>query len=91
MGSPSENAGRAFSGPSQRAARGAASNVASAAEQAWESTSHGAQRAASAVAHTAEDVWGSMRTCMSRYPFAVFFTGLAVGALVVMALDRRKL
>jgi len=71
------------------AAQGAASSVASAAEQAWDSTSRGAQQAGSAVAHTAEDAWGSMRSCMSRYPFAVFFTGIAVGALAVMALRRR--
>ena len=43
------------------------------------------------VAHTAENAWESMRSCMSRYPFAVFFTGMAVGALVVMAVRRRIL
>lgn len=73
------------------AAEGAAASVACAAEQAWESTSHGAQQAASAVAHTAENAWESMRSCMSRYPFAVFFTGMAVEALVVMAVRRRIL
>lgn len=71
------------------AAQGAASSVASVAEQAWETTSHGAQQAASAVAHTAEDAWGSVRGCMSRYPFATFFVGVGVGVLIVMALDRR--
>jgi len=73
------------------AAQGAASSVASATEQAWETTSRRAQQAASAVAHTAEDAWDSVRSCMSRYPFAVFFTGVAVGALAVMALQRRRL
>jgi hypothetical protein len=73
------------------AAQGAASSVASATEQAWETTSHGAQRAASAVVHTAEDAWVSMRSCMSRYPFATFFLGVGVGALAVMALQRRRL
>ena len=72
-------------------AQGAASGVASAAEQAWEGTSHGVQQAASAVAHTAEDAWGSVRSCMTRYPFATFFTGVAIGALAVMALQRRRL
>jgi hypothetical protein len=71
------------------AAQGAASGVASAVEQAWESTSHGAQQAASGVGHTAEDAWGSMRSCMSRYPFAVFFSGVVVGALAVLAFQRR--
>ena len=60
------------------------------AQQAWESTSYGAQQAASAVAHTAEDAWGSVRSCMSRYPFATFLTGVGVGALAVMAFDRRR-
>ena len=71
------------------AAQGAASSVASAAEQAWETTSGGAQQAASAVVHTAEDAWGSMRSCMGRYPIATFFAGVGVGALAVMALRRR--
>jgi hypothetical protein len=73
------------------AAQGAASSVASAAEQAWESTSHAAQQAASAVAHTAENTWDSVRSCMSRYPFATFFAGVGVGVLAVMALQRRRL
>ena len=42
-------------------AQGAASGVASAASQAWESTSEGVQQAASAVAHTAEGAWGVAR------------------------------
>jgi phage-related protein len=71
------------------AAQGAASSVASAAEQAWETISGDAQQAASAVVHTAEDAWGSMRSCMSRYPIATFFAGVGVGALAVMALRRR--
>jgi hypothetical protein len=66
-----------------------ASGVASVAEQAWGSTSEGVQQAAAAVVHTAEDVWGSARGCMSRYPFATFFLGVGVGALAVMALQRR--
>jgi hypothetical protein len=70
---------------------GAASSVASAAEQAWETTSHGAQQAASAVAHTTADAWGSVRSCMSRYPLATFFAGVGVGMLAVMALQRRRL
>ena len=71
------------------AAQGAASGLASAAEQAWETTSRGAQQAASAVSHTAEDVWSSTRACMGRYPFATFFVGVGVGAMVMMALQRR--
>jgi hypothetical protein len=70
-------------------AQGLASGVASAAEQAWEGTSEGAQYAASAVAHTAEDAWGSVRGCMSRYPFATFFAGVGVGVLAMMAMQRR--
>jgi hypothetical protein len=66
-----------------------ASGLASAAEQAWESTSEGAQHAASAVAHGAENGWGSVRGCMSRYPLATFFIGVGVGAMAVMALQRR--
>jgi hypothetical protein len=66
-----------------------ASGAASVAEQVWEGTSEGVQQAASAVAHTAEDVWGSARGCMSRYPFATFFLGVGVGALAVMAMQRR--
>jgi hypothetical protein len=71
-------------------AQGLASGVAGAAEQVWESTSGGAQQAASAVAHTAEDVWGSVRSCMSQYPFATFFFGVGVGALAMMAMQRRS-
>ena len=70
-------------------AQGLASEVAGAAEQAWDSTSEGAQHAASAVAHTAEDAWSSARSCMSRYPFATFFFGVGVGALAMMAMQRR--
>ena len=66
-----------------------ASGVASAAEQAWETTSEGTQHAASAVAHGAEDAWDSMRSCMSRYPFATFFAGVGVGVLAMMAMQRR--
>jgi hypothetical protein len=66
-----------------------ASGVASAAEQAWESTSEGTQHAASAVAHGAEEAWDSVRGCMSRYPFATFFAGVGIGALAVMAMQRR--
>jgi hypothetical protein len=70
-------------------AQGVASGVASAASQAWESTSAGVQQAASAVAHTAEDAWGALRGCMGRYPFATFFLGVGVGALAALALRRR--
>jgi hypothetical protein len=66
-----------------------ASGAASAAEQAWESSSEGTQYAASAVAHGAEDAWDSMRSCMSRYPFATFFAGVGVGVLAMMAMQRR--
>ena len=66
-----------------------ASGAASAAEQAWDSTSTGAQEAACAVAHTAEDAWGSLRSCMATYPFATFFFGVGVGALAMMAMRRR--
>ena len=71
------------------AVSGAAQSVASAAERAWETTSEEAQQAASLVAHKAEDAWDTVHSCMSRNPVAVFFTGIALGALVVMALDRR--
>ena len=66
-----------------------AQSVASVAERAWETTSAEAQHAASAVAHKAEDAWDSVHNCMSRNPVAVFFTGIALGALVAMAFDRR--
>jgi hypothetical protein len=66
-----------------------ASGVASAAEQAWENTSEGTQYAASAVAHGAEEAWDSVRGCMSRYPFATFFTGVGIGVLFMMAMQRR--
>jgi hypothetical protein len=66
-----------------------ASGVASAAEQAWESTSEGTQYAASAVAHGAEEAWDSVRGCMSRYSFATFFTGVGIGVLFMMAMQRR--
>ena len=73
----------------EESAQGMASNVASAAGQAWDATSRGAQQAASAVAETAGNAWGDLRACMARYPFAVFFTGFAVGALAALALERR--
>jgi ElaB/YqjD/DUF883 family membrane-anchored ribosome-binding protein len=72
------------------AAKSAVSSVTSAAEQAWETTSHGAQQAASAVTQTAEDTWSSVHGCMSRYPFATFFAGVGVGALIVLVLQKRE-
>jgi len=72
------------------AAQSAASGVGSVAGQAWDSTARGARQAASAVSHTAEDAWESMRGCMSRYPIATFLTGVGLGALFVLALQRRS-
>jgi hypothetical protein len=67
----------------------AARGVASVAERAWESTSEEAQQVASTVAHAAEDGWDAVHNCMRRNPVAVFFTGITLGALVTMALNRR--
>ena len=64
-----------------------ASSVANAAEEAWDSTRQGVQQAASTVASTTGEAWDSVISCMSRYPFAVFFTGLGLGFLLAKALD----
>jgi len=71
------------------AAKTAASSVESVAEKAWDKTTEGAQQAACAVAHTAEDAWESTRGFMGRYPIATFFAGVGVGALFVLAMQRR--
>ena len=64
-----------------------ASSVASTAEEAWDSTRHMAENAASSVATTAEDAWGSMISCMRRWPLASFGAGVALGALLTLALQ----
>ena len=69
-------------------ARSLASNVASAAEQAWDGASHGVQYAASAATQTAEAAWDGLRDFLRRYPIATFCAGAAVGALAALALER---
>lgn len=73
----------------RESAEGMASNVASAAGQTWDVASQGARQAASAVTETVGGAWSDLRSCMARYPFAVFFTGIGVGALLALALERR--
>jgi hypothetical protein len=40
------------------------------------------EAAMSSAADTVMDVLGSTRDCMKRYPVAVFFTGIALGAVL---------
>ena len=46
-----------------------------------------AQQMASSVANVAEEAWDSLKTCMSRYPFATFLTGIGLGFMLAKALD----
>jgi hypothetical protein len=70
-------------------AQGMASSVASAAEDAWDTTRHGVQHAASTVAHTAGDAWGDLTGLMRRYPFGTLFVGVGIGFLVSRIVEDR--
>jgi ElaB/YqjD/DUF883 family membrane-anchored ribosome-binding protein len=67
-----------------------AQGIASAAEDAWDSTREGVQHAASAVANTAGDAWGEVTGLMRRYPFGTLFVGIGVGFLLSRLLEDRS-
>jgi ElaB/YqjD/DUF883 family membrane-anchored ribosome-binding protein len=67
-----------------------ASNVASTAEHAWDTTKHVAQNVGSTVATTAEDAWDSVSGFMRRYPLATFFIGAGVGFLMAELITWRR-
>jgi hypothetical protein len=64
-------------------------DVASTAQEAWDSTRQGVQHAASAVADTAGGAWGELTGLMRRYPFATFFAGVGAGILLTRLLEER--
>jgi ElaB/YqjD/DUF883 family membrane-anchored ribosome-binding protein len=66
-----------------------ASAVASKAEDAWDSTKHGAEQAASAVATTAADAWQEVTGIMRRYPFATLWVGIAAGFVLSRLFEDR--
>lgn len=63
--------------------------VATTAEQAWDKTRNRVRDVASEIVPTAEQAWESMVACMSRYPLAVFFTGIGLGFVLSQMLTRR--
>ena len=69
--------------------QGAASSVASTAEEAWDGTREGVRRAASAVTDTAGDAWGEVTGLMRRHPFGTVCVGIGVGFLLARLLDDR--
>ncbi len=71
-------------------AQNLASSVASAAENAWDTTRNVAQKTASTVAGAAEDAWDSTTNFMRRYPFATLGIGIGLGFLLCMALQSRR-
>jgi ElaB/YqjD/DUF883 family membrane-anchored ribosome-binding protein len=71
-------------------AQNVASSVATAAENAWETTRDAAKSAASTVASTAEDAWTGATRFMRNYPFATLAIGFGLGFLTAMALRSRS-
>jgi ElaB/YqjD/DUF883 family membrane-anchored ribosome-binding protein len=66
-------------------AQDVASQVASTAGDAWESTRHTAENVASSVTTSAESAFDSMVACMRRNPLASFGAGVGLGILIGMA------
>jgi hypothetical protein len=62
-----------------------ASNVASQAEEAWDTTKQRAEQFASTVATTAEDAWENVNAFFRRYAFPMFFVGIGLGFLLARA------
>jgi hypothetical protein len=63
--------------------------VASAAEEAWDSTRQRAQQTVTAVGSSAEEAWENIRHFLRSYPLATFCLGLGAGILLTQALTWR--
>jgi hypothetical protein len=62
-----------------------ASDVASQAGQAWDSTREGARQFASSVASTAETGWENVSQFFNRYGLPMFLVGIGLGFVLARA------